>query len=90
MTFAPACGLFEPEHPTITVVKGDTLSKLARANGVTVAQLKEWNELSSDTIEIGQVLVLKVDSPADAGQRRRAHTQPNAPAPSEGPHRARR
>ena len=65
MTFTPACGLFEPEHPTITVVKGDTLSKLARANGVTVAQLKEWNGLSSDTIEIGQVLALKIDPSAE-------------------------
>lgn len=60
----PACGLLEPEHPTITVVKGDTLSKLARAHGVTVAELKAWNGLTSDTIEIGQVLVLKVDAAA--------------------------
>jgi LysM repeat protein len=65
LTFAPACALFEPEHPTITVVKGDTLSKLARAHGVTVAQLKEWNGLSSDTIEIGQVLALKIDPSAE-------------------------
>lgn len=80
MTFTPACGLFEPEHPTITVVKGDTLSKLARANGVTVAQLKEWNGLSSDTIEIGQVLVLKVNSPTDAAAVA-------APTPSRTPRR---
>jgi LysM repeat protein len=66
LTFAPACDLFAPEHPTITVVKGDTLSKLARAHGVTVAQLKEWNGLRSDTIEIGQILVLKLESPAEA------------------------
>ena len=65
MAFAPACGLLEPEPPTITVVKGDTLSKLARAHGVTVAQLKEWNGLTSDTIEIGQLLVLKIDQSAD-------------------------
>jgi len=40
------------------VVRGDTLSKLARANGRTVAELKQWNGLSSDRIDVGQVLVV--------------------------------
>lgn len=89
----PACGLLEPEHPTITVVKGDTLSKLARTHGVTVAQLKEWNGLRSDTIEIGQVLVLKLDAApaappkASPAPKRRAKgaTLRAADAPPTGP-----
>lgn len=41
---------------TYTVVKGDTLSLIAKNNTVTVAQLREWNHLKSDQIRLGQVL----------------------------------
>src|SRR5699024_333002 len=41
-----------------TVKSGDTLSKVASQNGVSVANLKSWNNLSSDTIYIGQKLSL--------------------------------
>ncbi|MGX7233428.1 LysM peptidoglycan-binding domain-containing protein, partial [Enterococcus italicus] len=41
---------------TYTVVKGDYLSTIANKYGVTVAQLKSWNNLSSDLILIGQRL----------------------------------
>lgn len=38
------------------VVKGDTLSEIAQQYSVTVGQLKNWNNLSSDLILIGQNL----------------------------------
>lgn len=41
---------------TYTVKKGDNLSAIADEFGVTVSQLKEWNDLSSDEIYSGQVL----------------------------------
>lgn len=47
---------------TYRVVKGDTLSKIASRQSTTVAKLKEWNNLSSDLIKIGQVLIVKKDS----------------------------
>ncbi|MGM8138692.1 LysM peptidoglycan-binding domain-containing protein [Enterococcus italicus] len=50
---------------TYTVVKGDYLSKIANKYGVTVAQLKSWNNLSSDLILIGQKL--KVNAKTSAG-----------------------
>ncbi|MCF6370729.1 peptidoglycan DD-metalloendopeptidase family protein [Rhizobium halophilum] len=43
---------------TYTVKPGDTLTKIARANGITVDQLKAANGLSSENIRIGQVLNL--------------------------------
>ncbi|WP_052130046.1 C40 family peptidase [Ureibacillus sinduriensis] len=41
---------------TYTVVKGDNLSKIAKAVNTTVADIKKWNGLSSDAIFVGQKL----------------------------------
>lgn len=41
-----------------TVVKGDTLSKIAAANRTTITKLKKDNGLKSDLIQIGQKLKL--------------------------------
>ncbi|MDM5246470.1 peptidoglycan endopeptidase [Lysinibacillus sp. G4S2] len=41
-----------------TVVKGDTLSKIAKQYNVTQKDIKDWNGLTTDTIYVGQVLKL--------------------------------
>lgn len=41
---------------TYTVSEGDNLTKIAAENKVTVEELKEWNDLESDKITIGQKL----------------------------------
>lgn len=41
------------------VRKGDSLAKVARKYGVTVAQLKQLNNLKSDSLFIGQTLFIK-------------------------------
>ena len=41
------------------VKKGDTLSSIARKHHVTVANLKKWNNLKSDKIQIGQTVIIK-------------------------------
>lgn len=51
---------------TYRVVKGDTLSKIATKQGTTVAKLKEWNNLTSDLIKIGQVLIVKKDATVES------------------------
>ncbi len=41
-----------------TVKAKETLYRLSRTYGVTIAQLKEWNSLTSDLISIGQRLIV--------------------------------
>ena len=41
-----------------TVVKGDTLYRISRKYGVTVEQLKKWNNLTDNIIGIGQRLIV--------------------------------
>lgn len=40
------------------VVSGDTLWRIASVHGVSVAALKDWNQLASDTIDVGQILLI--------------------------------
>ena len=56
-----------------TVQKGDTLYKIASANGVSVAELKAWNSLSTDIIFVNQSLKLSATT---------ASTQTTAPTTS--------
>ncbi len=42
----------------VEVQRGDSLSKLAQRHGGTVEDLRAWNALESDTLEVGQVLHL--------------------------------
>jgi len=55
-----------PEAITYIVTKGDTLSRIAKKNGVSVAAIKAANSLKGDTIRIGQELVIPGTSAAPA------------------------
>ncbi|MGE7624828.1 LysM peptidoglycan-binding domain-containing protein [Viridibacillus sp. NPDC096237] len=53
-----------------TVQKGNTLSSIARKYNTSVASLKNWNNLKSDTIYIGQKLIIgKGETVENAGLR---------------------
>lgn len=41
------------------VQSGDTLTRIAQRHKVSVSDLKTWNNLRSDTIQIGQVLIVR-------------------------------
>ena len=53
---APAAEKTAAAGQTYTVGKGDTLGAIAKKYSVTVAQLKDWNHLSSDNVKLDQVL----------------------------------
>ena len=78
-------GLFDPAPVTHEVVRGDTLFEIAKAHDVTVAELKEWNGLSSDLIEVGQILEIRVDAAPKPGTFSSVSTRPaprRAPSPT--------
>ncbi|MBT9167930.1 MAG: N-acetylmuramoyl-L-alanine amidase LytC [Firmicutes bacterium] len=52
----PAATVRPAARRTHAVVAGDTLWSIARQYGVTVAQLREWNQLATDVVHPGQGL----------------------------------
>ena len=52
----------ETAPKTYVVKKGDTLSEIAYDNGITLKSLKEANNLTSDVIQIGDVLIIPSSS----------------------------
>lgn len=73
-----------PEKPTETkptqhnkyqVVQGDTLYRISQKFGVSVPQLKSWNNLTSDVIYVGQTLGI--------GQGSSSQSHPSKPTPSK-------
>lgn len=55
---SPKVGDAAAPPETYTVVSGDTLSKIAQAHSVTVDDLRKWNHLHSDILQVGQELVV--------------------------------
>ncbi|WP_409295807.1 LysM peptidoglycan-binding domain-containing protein [Peribacillus sp. SCS-26] len=53
-----------PKQTVYTVVKGDSLDKIARKYKTTVSSLKKWNSLKNDTIKLGQKLKVTAPKPA--------------------------
>ncbi|UPW83737.1 LysM peptidoglycan-binding domain-containing protein [Lysinibacillus sp. Ag94] len=52
----------KPATVSHTVVKGDSLSKIAKQYNVTIKDIKDWNGLTTDTIFVGQVLKLSPEA----------------------------
>lgn len=82
----------EPEKPApqpkdsekklveVTVKRGDSLDKIARANGTTIKEIKEVNQLTSSRLDIGQVLKVPVGS-----KKKVAASEPVKPAKTTKP-----
>ena len=48
----------QAEPPQHTVARGDSLGRIAGQHGITLDDLRRWNELDGDVIHPGQVLVV--------------------------------
>ncbi len=55
---APSGGAVLSSSGTYSVVSGDSLDKIARRHGTTIADLRRWNNLNSSRIYPGQKLVV--------------------------------
>jgi membrane-bound lytic murein transglycosylase D len=64
------------------VRSGDSLGKIAARHHVTVAQLKSWNHLKSNTIRVGQRLYIYRGGSAVSSSKPAAQTTSKAPAAS--------
>ncbi len=73
----------DEKYVDVTVKRGDSLDKIARANGTSVAEIMKINQLKNERLDIGQVLRVAVtkkkDTPAKANPIAMANT------PSKGP-----
>lgn len=76
----------EPEPLRYVVVRGDTLGEIATAHGVTVDQLRAWNGIEGDLIEVDQVLLIHAGSAppraASAPRPRPARRPAGTPGPA--------
>ena len=62
-----ACGdAFKDSNVEYTVQRGDTLSRIATTYGVTVEELRSWNGISGDLIEVGQRIQIRTVDRVDA------------------------
>ncbi|KIL78515.1 3D domain-containing protein [Bacillus badius] len=83
MSLVVACVLFsasavDAASASHTVQRGDTLWSIAREYKTTVNQLKQWNNLKSENIKVGQKLVIQ-NTNAPSGNK----PAPSKPAPSK-------
>jgi len=71
------------EETVYTVEKGDTLSAIAKEFNVSVNDIKEWNNLSSDIIVIGNELSINGTAEAPAVEEEAAEEPAEEPAVEE-------
>ena len=66
----------------VKILKGDTLSKIAREHGVKVEDLRKWNRLSGDTIRPGDLLRIRPIPATPAATSIPPAKKPSGPAPA--------
>ena len=58
----------EIKNVEYVVQRGDNLSSIAKKNNVAVSDLKTWNDLSDDTIQLGDKIIVAKKLVVDTNQ----------------------
>jgi LysM repeat protein/lipoprotein-anchoring transpeptidase ErfK/SrfK len=90
---ATAPGTPEPRPREYEVKKGDVLTHIGRRYGITAQQLKEFNGLTKDTIQVGQILKIPTmeevmamkPAPAPKEEARKKEEDASQPQPPKAP-----
>lgn len=69
------------EYVEVSVKKGDTLEKIAKANGTSINAIKKASRLNSERLSIGQILKI----PLKKDQVKKDQTAPEAPSAPKNP-----
>jgi LysM repeat protein len=80
-----AAPVMEPANATYTVKSGDTLTKIAKANGVKVKALQTLNGLTTTQIKVGQKLKLPAKAEAPAAPAAASAAPADATPPPAAP-----
>lgn len=81
----PLPQFFENDTKTTYRVKsGDYLGKIARKFGVRVSQIKRWNGLRSNNLDIGQRLTIYPKNPVVKSSKTQSKPKPNKPVDTKG------
>ena len=70
---------------TYTVKAGEWVNKIAQDHGITADQLRQWNNLKSDLIHPGQVLIVSPGTNNTPSQPKPAQPKPSQPGTSTQP-----
>ena len=54
---------------TVTVVRGDTLGRIAHKAGISLDDLRAWNDIDGDLIQVGQELAVGPATPGEPAWR---------------------
>jgi murein DD-endopeptidase MepM/ murein hydrolase activator NlpD len=71
-------GLFADPSIEYTVERGDTLGRIAKHHGVTVDELRQWNGISGDLIEVGQVISIRTEAAPQGASSAKKTTRPKS------------
>jgi LysM repeat protein len=69
----------KPNYPRYIVQKGDNLTAISRRSGMSVANIKRFNHLKSEHLEIGQVIYLPGVYKLSADHKHANHSHAAAP-----------
>ena len=73
----------EPKQTTYTTKSGDNLEKIARQNGISVADLKKANGMKNDLLPTGKELKIPKAKPAPKKDNAAEAKKPATPAPAK-------